>query len=414
MKKIRSLLIKALGVIICAIICLYNYSAQMRFIRELPNDVYIYDSGEDLSSDINIQFPFSISGGRDGKEAGAITDERLQDVVGERETQTRIKIDALGFFPVKTIDVTSRETVCVIPGGHSIGVQIHTDGILVVGLGDVESCSPAARSGIRAGDIIKKANGCELENASQLADIYRDSPESVSLTVLRGNREMTFDVTPEYDTTDGKYKLGTWVRDSTTGVGTLTFVLNDDTYFALGHAITDMDTGTKIAVRRGALLNSEVIGAVKGMRGVPGELKGSFNSSRDRIGTINDNTDFGISGDLSKCVENPYYPNGIPLGFPEQAHTGAATFLTTVGDEGIKEYTCNIIEVFKQSSPDVKSMVIEVTDEGLLEKTGGIVQGMSGSPIIQDGRLIGVITHVFINDPTKGYCLYAYWMYNSR
>ena len=188
MKKIRSLLIKALGVIICAIICLYNYSAQMRFIRELPNDVYIYDSGEDLSNDINIQFPFSISGGRDGKEAGAITDERLQDVVGERETQTRIKIDALGFFPVKTIDVTNRETVCVIPGGHSIGVQIHTDGILVVGLGDVESCSPAARSGIRAGDIIKKANGCELENASQLADIYRDSPESVRLTVLRGNR----------------------------------------------------------------------------------------------------------------------------------------------------------------------------------------------------------------------------------
>jgi len=221
-------------------------------------------------------------------------------------------------------------------------------------------------------------------------------------------------VTPAQDSLDGQYRLGVWVRDSTAGVGTLSFYdPSDNRYGALGHAITDIDTGTNLTVRDGAVLFSDVVDIVKGQKGVPGELRGSFLRDQRVFGDITSNNDFGVYGDYTIAPEQPLYPNGLPVGTRQSVHLGAATILTTLDSQGVKEYAIEITHINSQDTPSTKSMNIRVTDPVLLEKTGGIVQGMSGSPIIQDGHLIGAVTHVYVNDPTQGYGLFIEWMLNE-
>ena len=184
-------------------------------------------------------------------------------------------------------------------------------------------------------------------------------------------------------------------------------------YGALGHAITDADTQQVLTVGAGEVMLADVVDVRKGQSGHPGELKGSFLREARVLGGINRNSIYGIYGALNAAPEHPLYPDGLPIGRRDAVHEGAATILCTVGAEGMKEYDVQITQVTRQSSPAQRSMVLKVTDEELLAKTGGIVQGMSGSPIIQDGRLIGAVTHVFVNDPTMGYGLYIEWMLNE-
>ena len=204
------------------------------------------------------------------------------------------------------------------------------------------------------------------------------------------------------------------MRDSTAGIGTLSFYDPDDGGFgALGHAITDVDTGIVLPVGYGGIYESSVVDVNKGKSGEPGELLGQFFDAETQLGEVERNTDFGIFGTTNEAVENPLYPDGLPVGTRADVHVGPAQILTTLVDGEIRAYDCEIVKLTRQDEPSTRSMVIKITDEELLETTGGIVQGMSGSPIIQDGLIVGAVTHVFINDPAQGYGVYIEWMLDA-
>ncbi len=290
----------------------------------------------------------------------------------------------------------------LIPGGQAVGVAIHTRGVLVVGLSD----GAGLQAGLRAGDVLLSVNGRPLESADILTETVEAAQgQPLSIVLERDGREQTVLATPAFDESSQRYRLGVWVRDSTAGVGTLTFYDPEtQRYGALGHAIIDTDTGMTLSVQEGRLMQAEVVGVRRGERGMPGELKGSFLREQVRLGAVESNGEKGIYGRMDGVVNNALYPDGLPVGGKGEVHTGAATILSTVDGSEMAEYSVEITQVNRGS--EQKSMVIRVTDERLIAKTGGIVQGMSGSPIIQDGKIIGAVTHVFVNDPAKGYGIF--------
>ena len=207
------------------------------------------------------------------------------------------------------------------------------------------------------------------------------------------------------------YKLGLWVRDSTAGIGTLTFYdEGTDTFGALGHPITDGDTNTTFTIKDGDLLSASILSVRKGEKGIPGELRGLFVNEKSSIGTIESNSSSGIFGNTNKPLVNPIFSEPMSVGFRNEVVEGPATIITTVDEEGPKEYDIEIVKLLQQDKCGPKSMIIRVTDEELLSKTGGIVQGMSGSPIIQNNKIVGAVTHVLINKPDIGYGIYIEWM----
>ena len=296
----------------------------------------------------------------------------------------------------------------IMPGGAAVGVAISTQGVLVVGMGE----GAGMQAGLRAGDLLLSVNGIPLSDATVLTDaVTAAEGQPLSLLIDREGRERTVMVTPRFDQSAGSWRLGLWVRDSTAGVGTLTYYdPQNGAYGALGHAITDTDTGSILPVRQGGLMQAEIVDVRKGQRGTPGELRGSFLREQVRLGNVKKNNVFGIFGALDASWQNPLYPEGLPVGDRDQVHTGAASILSTVSGGEVREYTVEITQVIRQNAPAPKSMVLRVTDERLLSATGGIVQGMSGSPILQDGCVIGAVTHVFVSDPTQGYGVYIDWM----
>lgn len=296
----------------------------------------------------------------------------------------------------------------IMPGGAAVGVAISTQGVLVVGMGE----GAGMQAGLRAGDLLLSVNGIPLSDATVLTDaVTAAEGQPLSLVIDREGRERTVMVTPRFDQSAGSWRLGLWVRDSTAGVGTLTYYdPQNGAYGALGHAITDTDTGSILPVRQGGLMQAEIVDVRKGQRGTPGELRGSFLREQVRLGNVKKNNVFGIFGALDASWQNPLYPEGLPVGDRDQVHTGAASILSTVSGGEVREYTVEITQVIRQNAPAPKSMILRVTDERLLSATGGIVQGMSGSPILQDGQIVGAVTHVFVSDPTQGYGVYIDWM----
>ena len=280
----------------------------------------------------------------------------------------------------------------IMPGGAAVGVAISTQGVLVVGMGE----GAGMQAGLRAGDLLLSVNGIPLSDATVLTDaVTAAEGQPLSLVIDREGRERTVMVTPRFDQSAGSWRLGLWVRDSTAGVGTLTYYdPQNRAYGALGHAITDTDTGSILPVRQGGLLQAEIVDVRKGQRGTPGELRGSFLREQVRLGNVKKNNVFGIFGALDASWQNPLYPEGLPVGDRSQVHPGAASILSTVSGGEVREYTVEITQVIRQNAPAPKSMILRVTDERLLSATGGIVQGMSGSPILQDGQIVGAVTHV--------------------
>ena len=209
--------------------------------------------------------------------------------------------------------------------------------------------------------------------------------------------------------------MGVWVRQSTAGVGTLTFYDPESHgYGALGHAITDVDTGIAFPVGEGAVYENEVVQITRGAEGRPGELTGAFFEQEVVLGEIERNTDYGIFGGAEDALtDGALYPEGLPVGTRSDIHTGSAQILTTLDGGKVEAFDCEIEKLYDQSEPATRSMVVRITDPELLERTGGIVQGMSGSPILQDGRIVGAVTHVFVSDPTRGYGVYIEWMLDA-
>ena len=296
----------------------------------------------------------------------------------------------------------------LIPGGQAVGVALRTQGVLVV----ARSTREGTRTPLRVGDVILTVQGQAVTSAGELsARVGASQTDTVALGILRRGREMTLEASVPTDGADGRRRLGVWVRDSTAGVGTLSYVDPvTHTYGALGHAIVDGDTGDMVTVREGAILHAEVVGVTRGESGHAGELKGSFLKENEQIGTLVLNSAYGIYGVMDRPSPCALYPQGLPAGSRSDVHPGEATILATVDGRGTQEYSVEILRCFDQSEPSQKGMILRVTDERLLEKTGGIVQGMSGSPIIQDGKLVGAVTHVVLSDATQGYGMYIEWM----
>ncbi|MBQ9196697.1 MAG: SpoIVB peptidase [Clostridia bacterium] len=296
----------------------------------------------------------------------------------------------------------------IMPGGAAVGVAMTTRGVLVVGLGE----GPGMQAGIRAGDLLLSVNGVPLTGADTLTTAVNAAQgQPLTLLVNRDGRERTVQVKPRYDESARSWRLGLWVRDSTAGVGTLTYYdAANGTYGALGHAITDTDTGNVLPVNEGELMQAEIVDVKRGQRGTPGELRGSFLREQKTLGTVEKNTIYGIFGQMDGAYANPLYPSGLPVGDRSAVHTGAASILSTVSGTQVQEYSVEITQVQRQSSAAPKSLVLRVTDPRLLETTGGIVQGMSGSPILQDGKIIAAVTHVLVSDPSQGYGVFIDWM----
>lgn len=324
-------------------------------------------------------------------------------------------------IPVKKVDVNVLKDFKVTPGGQSIGVKLNTVGVLVVGhhLVNTEDGkkSPGEIAGIKIGDIITEINGNKIEKMTDVAPFVQDSGQSgkaLDMVISRESGKFTTKLTPLKDKGENSYKLGLYIRDSAAGIGTMTFVHpQSKKYGALGHVISDMDTKKPIVVEDGQIVRSTVTSIEKGSNGDPGEKLARFSSDREIVGNITKNSPFGIFGVLNKELKNGILDKPLPIALSHQVKEGPAKILTVVNDDRVEEFDIEIVSTIPQKFPATKGMVLKVTDPRLLEKTGGIVQGMSGSPIIQDGKLIGAVTHVFVNDPTSGYGVHIEWMLNE-
>lgn len=295
----------------------------------------------------------------------------------------------------------------LIPGGQAVGVALKTQGVLVVARPQKEG----AASSLRVGDLILSVEGREIDGVRALSEqVHAADSDYIELGVLRRGRHMTVTAAATADS-DGMRRLGVWVRDSTAGVGTLSYVDPlTGAYGALGHAIVDGDTGDMVVVREGAILKADVVGVARGSSGRAGELRGSFLKENEQIGTLKINSVYGIYGTMEETAQNALYPAGLPIASRGEVHPGPATILTTVDESGMQEYGIEILKCVRQDMPAQKGMTLRVTDARLIDKTGGIVQGMSGSPIIQDGKIVGAVTHVYLNDASQGYGMYIEWM----
>ena len=316
----------------------------------------------------------------------------------------------LGAIPVKNVDVNVIKQTKVVPCGNSIGVKLYTDGLMVVGIAGFESANgktvyPCKGKNIKEGDIILEINNTKPKRISEISEAISNSDGKVVLKLKRDNDIITQSVTPKAAKEDGKYKLGLMIRDSAAGIGTLTFYNPEtNTFGALGHGISDSDTGKLLPVSTGEILPSTIISVEKGVSGKPGELRGSFVGDK-KIGTVDINCDSGLYGTLkSNSVSST--SNLIETANKSEIVAGDAQILSNITGNQVEKFNINIIKVSHQTNSNSKGMVIKITDERLLDKTGGIVQGMSGSPIIQNGKLVGAVTHVFVNDPTKGYGIF--------
>ena len=296
----------------------------------------------------------------------------------------------------------------LIPGGQAVGVALKTQGVLVIS----RMSRQEMKTPLRAGDVILAVQGEPISSAQELSKCIEEAnADSVELSVLRAGRMIQMKASVPVSSQDGRRRLGVWVRDSTAGVGTLSYIDPETkAYGALGHAIVDGDTGDMLLVKDGAILKADVVGVDKGQAGRAGELKGSFLKEGKQIGSLRHNSAYGIYGTMEAHVQGLLYPEGLPVGKRAQVHEGSAVIISTVDRQGPREYAVEILRCFDQDKPSQKGMILRVTDEALLEKTGGIVQGMSGSPIIQDGKLIGALTHVYLSDPAQGYGMYIEWM----
>ncbi len=318
-----------------------------------------------------------------------------------------IDVKLFGILPLKKVAVSVYDEGVVIPGGESLGIRIYTDGVLTVALTSVAdtngmSVSPAKAAGLQVGDVLVRLNGEKIIDADHFSDMLAQNGDMpVSIEYVRAGEKYTLSLLPA--NTENGYKIGAWVRDSTAGLGTLTFVRPDKgVYAALGHGIADIDTAQLLTVLDGSVSPCEITAIAPGKAGNPGQLCGTF--AEGNYGSVLSNSTAGIYGSWKAKTLPEAEPIRVASRF--EIREGEAKLRFAPDGKNTQEYDIRIEKVMTSSS-DEKGMVIRITDPALLEITGGIVQGMSGSPILQNGNLVGAVTHVFVNDPTCGYGIFA-------
>lgn len=306
-----------------------------------------------------------------------------------------IFILTLGIIPVNAKEQYPTQ---VVLGGNPFGLKLFTNGVIVIEINGDDS--PAKNAGIKVNDIITKADTTEITSNEQLKEIIENSDgETITLTLTRNNEVLTKNIVPQKDENQN-YVAGMWIRDSTAGIGTITyFDVENSTFGALGHGICDKDTGMLMPIRDGEIMSATISSLTKAQDGTIGGLNGYFDN--EKIGNIKTNNDYGIYGSMVGFKSNRL----IEVASEAEVKTGKATIVSTIDENGPQEFEVEItsLSMCKNSG---QNMTIKVTDEKLLDKTGGIIQGMSGSPVIQDGKLVGAVTHVFINSPEKGYGIF--------
>lgn len=362
-------------------------------------DHFLVNEGEKLSGLIHMPFIQE-----EVLEAGS------QPTSNIPQGKVKLQCSILGVIPIKNVDVTVVPKERVYPGGSPVGIYMKTKGILVVGTGEVKGADglsyDPAENILKSGDYIIAANGSGITRKEELIyEINNSDGNPVVLKIERGGSLTELKISP-VKTEEGAYKLGLWVRDDTQGIGTLTYMDAKGNYGALGHGISDVDTGMLLNLNGGTLYHTDILSVVRGMQGSPGEMTGVIRyQSSEILGTIDANTDRGIFGKITRNQEQFQAKETVEVAYKQDVRVGPATILSAVDGE-VREYAICIDKINLNSAEPNKSMVISVTDPELLEKTGGIIQGMSGSPIIQNGCLVGAVTHVFVQNSTKGYGIF--------
>ena len=324
--------------------------------------------------------------------------------------QFQMKVKLFGWIPFKQVNIEVIEEQELIPMGIPVGIYVETDGILVIGTGefvgaDGVTCSPAAYI-LKSGDYIRKLNGEAVSDKDTFIDeINRCNGAELILTIERDSQIMNVKIKPAKNQS-GEYKIGAWIRDNAQGVGTMTFMDGNGNFGALGHGINDVDTSTLMEMDGGTLYQTQIVAINKGEKGNPGEMTGMIIYSRDRIlGEVTANNERGIFGVCNEKAKDLISEEPLPIGLKQDIVCGPAKIRCTVEDEP-KYYTVEILAVHLDHDNVNRGIELKVTDKDLIEVTGGIVQGMSGSPILQNGKIIGAVTHVLISDPTRGYGIF--------
>lgn len=384
-------------------------------IRELaatPTQVNMV-TGDTVSVPLSSRATAANSSNQHVAEASLNPLSSVMEVTSRQPGSTDIDSNLFGIIPWRT-HVHVVPTARVAIGGQAVGIRLQSKGPLVVGyrhLGD--GSSPAARAKVEIGDMIVSLNHHPIHSTLDLQRAMYRATMPLHLTVERDHDEREISLSCPMESPQASPQLGLYVRDKTVGVGTLTFYDPAHHAFgALGHIITDADTGQPI-IGDGKLYPALITGIQPGKVGAPGEKRGTFSPQGSTLGHIDCNTPYGVFGYMHQHVgsfEPSNASNLIPVALPEQIHVGAAKMYTVLHGQQVESFDVRIENLSRQSHPSTKSMMIRVTDPRLLEESGGIVQGMSGSPLVQDGRLVGAVTHVFVSDPTRGYAVYAMWM----
>lgn len=323
----------------------------------------------------------------------------------------QMDVKLFGVLPLKEVQVQVIEDMEVIPAGVPIGIYVKTDGVLVVGTGEFTGCdgmrySPA-QTVLQSGDYILKMNGRAVTGKKMFMNTLQEiGEESLVLTIKRENQVFDVKTVPAEDQS-GTYKIGIWIRDNAQGVGTLTYIDENGGFGALGHGINDMDTSTLMELKNGTLYHTDIIDIRKGESGSPGELTGLIDyADRNILGTICQNNEKGIFGICGETLEKEVLYQPVSIGLRQEVTKGPAKILCSLDGKNSKLYDIQITDIVYNKEHLNRELVLQITDKELIEVTGGIIQGMSGAPILQNGKLIGAVTHVFVNDPTKGYGIF--------
>lgn len=323
-------------------------------------------------------------------------------------SEEKITLSLFNILELKDVSVTTIEKTKVVPLGNTIGLKLYSNGVLVIGMTEIEGQKPYENSGIEEGDLITYVNNKQVTTTEELVKCVNNSQgQIIDITYVRDGQEYVTCIEP-IETIDKEYKLGLWVRDGAAGIGTVTYYEPSTGKFAaLGHGIVDSDTDKLISIESGEVVTTNVINIQKGEEGKPGQIKGTVTNGQT-IGEVYTNTEFGIYGKItSKNRLNIIDENSLEVATRDEIQEGEAKIILTLEDGIRKEYSIEITKIYKNNNTDNKSMLIKVTDEKLLNLTGGIIQGMSGAPIVQNGKFIGAVTHVFINNPTEGYGVFG-------
>lgn len=390
-------------ILLIFLIIIYMYAL---VITSMPNKMVVFE-GEEIN--IKTLLGLNLMEKNESMMVSANAKNQKINEVGVK----KLTLNLFDKIPLKAINVSVLPKTKVIPVGNIAGVKLYTSGVLVVGMSEIEGkdnkiYKPYENTGIKEGDTITKINNKYISSTDDLIDnVNKSNGDTIEVTYIQNEQKKECSITP-VKTNENEYKIGLWVRDSAAGVGTVTFYEpSTKTFGALGHGIADIDTGELLNIASGEFVTTRILNITKGEKGNPGKIQGTI-ENQQTIGEISKNTGFGIYGKVDNISSLEIDASKeMEVALRDEINLGKAKILCSLDNKNVQEYEIEIKKIYKENNYNNKSMEIEITDESLINKTGGIIQGMSGSPIIQNGKFIGAVTHVLVNNPKEGYAVFG-------